>query len=87
MLAAWEDHRQIFVVAPPADDVHHRLCVVFLHRQGFVEAQEQLFAAVLRMAADKQGRAGVFLDKRNILAFVEADDGSEVAAQTLPGEL
>ena len=63
VFAAWEYHRQILVIAPPADDVHHRLCIVILHRQGFIKAQEQLLVAVLRMAADEQGGAGVFLDE------------------------
>ena len=87
MLATREDHRQILVVAPPAHDIHHRLRVVVLHRQGFVEAQEQLFVAVLRVTADEQGRTGVFLDERDVFALVQGDDGGEVAAQPLPRQL
>ena len=47
VLPAWEHHGEVLVVAPPTDDVHHRLRLVLMLRQGVVEAQEQLFVTIL----------------------------------------
>ena len=87
MLATWENDGEELIMATPADNVHHRLCLVFLDGQCLVETQEELFIAVLRMAADKQGRAGVLVDDGDVFIVVEADDLCQVTAQSLPGEL
>ena len=77
MLTAWEYHRQIFIVVAPTDDVHHGLRLVLTLGQRLVEPAEQLLVAILRTAADEQGRTGIII-------VVEADDGREVVAQSLP---
>ena len=84
MLTAWEYHRQIFIVVAPTDDVHHGLRLVLTLGQRLVEPAEQLLVAILRTAADEQGRTGIILDERYALIVVEADDGREVVAQSLP---
>ena len=44
---AWEYHGEVFIVMTPADDIHHRLCLVVTLWQRIIKAQEQLFVAIL----------------------------------------
>ena len=87
MFATGENHGEVIIVMTPADDIHHRLCLVFALRKRLIQAAEQLFITILRTAGDQQGWTGILFDKGDTLVVVEADDLLEVAAQSLPSHL
>ena len=69
----------------PGHDIHHRLRIGL--RQCLIEAAEQLLVAILRTAADEQGRTGIVVNLRDILIVVQTDNHRQVARQALPRQL
>ena len=87
VLATRKDHREKFVVVPPADDIHHRFCLVLTLWQCLVKTAEELLVTIERMTPDEQGRTRIFLDEGDVFILVETDDGGQVPAKSSPSRL
>ena len=84
MLLTGEHHRQVLLVLAPSHDVHHRLSLVILAGQCFVEAGEQLFTSLAGMATDDQGRTRIVVDNGYIVVVREFHNGCQLPRQALP---
>ena len=87
MLFAWEHHRIVVGIVAPAHDVEHRLGFTLLDGQRLVQTTEQLLVAILCLAMDEQGGAGILLDERDALFVIQINDGFQTARQAPPCHL
>ena len=84
MLPAWQYYAQYGVVHAPHDNIHHRFSAILRRWQTIVETTEQLFAGILSLTLDNEGRRRIVDHLPNAIVIIVLDDINQTATQSLP---